>query len=154
MIWQVPVISQSSLYLCWEACGRMLFGWRYKNNPQCWKIYAQKAGIYTQVNQGLTEPRMDSFYRQLGIRSLKNPSGKNIRHALKWTPVIVTSTKQATGHAIVIIGHNGLTYSTINPCGVQVVDFGNPSGSSCTAASIPLKESEIENSLGEYIWYW
>ena len=30
-----------------------------------------------------SEQQMDLFYRQLGIRSLRNPPGENIRHALK-----------------------------------------------------------------------
>lgn len=154
MNWQVPVISQRTLSLCWEASARMLWGWRYKNSKQCWNMYSQKAGTYARINNGLSEQRMDVFYRQLGIRSLRNPSGKNIQHALKWSPVIVTSTKQAQGHALVVIGHNSRRYTVINPCAVQVVNFARPGSDSCTAASKPLHVSEIESQLGQYIWYW
>jgi hypothetical protein len=106
------------------------------------------------MNHGLLEGQMDVFYRQLDIRSLASPAGKNIRLALKWSPVIVTSTRQVRGHAMVVIGHSMGSYTVINPCAVQVVDFNQPSGDSCTAASLPLPEAEIDGSLGAYIWYW
>ena len=154
MAWQVPVISQRTLSLCWEACGRMLWGWRHKNNPQSQNMYSQRAGVYAQMNAGLSEQQMDKFYGQLGIRSLMNPLGKNIQHALKWTPVIVTSIRQVQGHALVVIGHNKGMYTVINPCAVQVVDFSQSGGDACTAASTPLPDSQIEGSLGQYMWYW
>lgn len=154
MAWQVPVFSQRTLALCWEACARMLWGWRYKNSAQSWNVYAQKSGAYGRMNVGLSEQQMDTFYRQLGIRSLKKPSGRNIRHALKWSPVIVTSIKQAQGHALVVTGHNSGKYAVVNPCAVQVVNFDEASGDLCTAASKPLPESEIDSALGQYIWYW
>ena len=154
MEWRVPVISQTTLSLCWEACARMLWGWRYKNTPKSWNAYTQKSGLYARMNQGLSQQQMDVFYRKLGIRSLRNPSGKNIRHALQWTPVIVTSIRQVQGHAMVVIGHNSGNYKIINPCGVQVVDFNQPGGDSCTAASMPFPERAIESTLGQYIWYW
>lgn len=154
MTWKVPVISQRTTSLCWEACGRMLWAWRKKSTPQSRKMYSLKAGTYGRMKQGLFEQQMDVFYRQLGIRSLKNPSGENIRHALKWTPVIVTSVDKGKGHAMVVTGHNKGKYSIINPCAVQVVNFATPSGDSCSAASILIPEQGIDKSLGQYIWYW
>lgn len=154
MAWKVPIIAQSTLSLCWEACGQMLWQWRNQNNPNLLNGYTKKAGKYAQMNMGLPEQQMDAFYRQLGIRSLKNASGKNIRHALKWTPVIVTLQGQGAGHAIVITEYNNRKYKIINPCGIQAVDFSNPSSNSCNATVILLPKSEIDNQLGQYIWYW
>lgn len=80
--WRVPIISQRTLNLCWDACGRMMWEWRYRNNPRMRNLYNQKAGNYARMNRGLSEQQMDIFYRRLGIRSLRNPLGRNVRHAL------------------------------------------------------------------------
>jgi hypothetical protein len=154
MAWQVPVISQSTLNLCWEACGRMLWGWRNRTTTQSWTNYATRAGAYARMNSGLSEQQMDSFYRQIGIRSLQGPQGKNIRHALKWSPVILTSVRQAQGHALVVVGHTSVNYTVINPCGVQAVDFDQAGADSCAAATIQLAASTVEAELGQFIWYW
>ncbi len=154
MSWQVPVISQRTPSLCWEACARMLWGWHHGNKPDSSNMYAKRAGNYTRMNQGLSEQHMDAYYRQLGIRSLQRPLGKNILHALQWSPVIVTSISQVQGHALVVIGYNSGKYEVINPCAVQMVNFGQPGEGSCTAASTMLPDSEIDNKLGKYIWYW
>ena len=149
----IPVFSQRTLALCWEACGRMMWHWRYRNNSQQRGKYNQKAGNYLSTTTGLTEPQMTTFYQQLGIRSLANPGGRNVRHALRWTPVIVTSLGQRTGHAMIVAGHNRGSYSVINPCGVQVVNFGG-GADSCSAATIPIAEAQLDGNLGTRIWYW
>jgi hypothetical protein len=154
MNWKVPVYSQRTLNLCWEACARMLWGWKYKNTPASMSNYIQKAGAYATLSQGLTEQQMDTFYRRLGMRSLRNPSGKNIRHALKWSPVIANQIKHQPWHALVVIGFNNRKYKIINPCGVEVVSFDQTGGDSCTASSSLIQESILENELGKYIWYW
>jgi Papain-like cysteine protease AvrRpt2 len=153
MTWRVPVLSQSTLNLCWEACGRMLWGWRHTTSPQSWTTYATRAGRFGTLNTGLAENQMDGFYLQLGIRSLQAPQGKNIRHALKWSPVIITSVHQAQGHAMVVVGHTGSAYTIINPCGVQAVDF-DTGVDSCSAATTPLPLATVDGALGQYIWYW
>jgi len=152
--WAVPIISQRSLYLCWEASGRMLWEWYFRSNATQRNKYAQRAGNYATMNQGLTEPQMDVYYKRLGIRGLKNARGKNVRHALKWTPVIVTSVDQTTGHAMVVSGHRNGKYTVINPCAQQVVDFENPNADRCTAGTLEIPEAQIDGKLGGYIWYW
>jgi len=151
--WTVPIISQRTLSLCWEACGHMLWNWRYKS-AEMRKRYTQKAGNYTKLNKGLQEQEMDKFYSRLGIRSLRNPKGRNVRHALKWTPVIVTSVGQGRGHAFVVAGHGSGKYTVVNPCFRQVVDFTNPNGDSCIAERNIMTEAAVDKMLGDYIWYW
>jgi hypothetical protein len=131
----------------------MLWGWRHTTSPQSWASYATRAGAYSTMNSGLSEGQMDTFYRQLGIRALQSPQGKNIRHALKWSPVIITSVRQAQGHAMVVVGHTGAGYTIINPCGVESVDFDTGSDS-CAAATTVLPSGTVETALGRYIWYW
>jgi hypothetical protein len=84
---------------------------------------------------------------------LKNAKGANLKHALKWTPVIFTDIDQVSGHAIVAIEHIGNYYTVINPCARQVVHFdGQPD--SCSGGTLPLTSAQVEGKLGQYIWYW
>ena len=155
MTHKVPLISQE-ISLCWEACGRILWGFYYGTNAKSWKNYATRAGNYAKMKQGLVEARMCVYYKKLGLRSLQNASGKNIRHALKWTPVIIPwiNASKTSGHAMVVIDHKNSKYTIENPCEIQIMDFDSPSGSSCTAKIKTVDESYIDNNLGQYIWYW
>jgi hypothetical protein len=63
--WQVPLISQTTVKLRWEACARMMWQWHYKN----FNGYASKAGDYSKLDKGLSEEEMDLFYKQLGPQS-------------------------------------------------------------------------------------
>ena len=76
--WTVPVDTQRAPNLCWEACARMMWVWRFKKLD----AYSKRAGTYLTLDRGLTEQQMDGFYKQLGLRSLAGPSGANLRHAL------------------------------------------------------------------------
>jgi hypothetical protein len=152
-IYRVPVFSQRTLNLCWEACGRMMWHWRYRNNPRRRAQYSSVAGNYLRLNTGLSESRMNSFYRQLGMRALPRARGANLRHALRWTPVIFTSTSRVSGHAMVLAGYSGGRYTVVNPCAIEVADFtGGPD--SCTAGTVPRTRAQVEGTLGNYIWYW
>jgi len=148
-LWQVPVHSQSSIKLCWEACGRMLWDWRFKSLAG----YNGQAGTFLNVATGLNESQMDVFYTQLGLRGLSAPQGKNLRHALSWTPVIFTNVNQATGHAMVLAGFNRLTrkYTVVNPCLYETVDFDS-GGDSCSAGTALRTVNEVEDSLGGRMW--
>ena len=148
-LYQVPALSQSTAKLCWEACARMMWQWRHKNLAG----YAAKAGAYLNISTGLTEIEMDKFYRQLGMRSLLNPKGANLRHALNWSPVIFTDTNQTGGHAMVLIGHQSGKYNVVNPCAVQSIDFGG-GANTCAAGTLSRTEAQVEGPLGKYIWYW
>src|SRR5258708_3990816 len=100
MAWIVPVFSQRTPNVCWEACARMMWHWRHKNLNN----YATKAGPYANRDTGLTQIQMDEFYKLLGMRSLSQAKGMNLRHALNWTPVIFTDIRQTAGHAMVLTG--------------------------------------------------
>ena len=86
MPWGVPVLSQKTASVCWEACARMMWQWRYADLTG----YSANAGAYASKDTGLTEDEMNKFDSQLGLRSLTKPKGANLQHALKWTPVIFT----------------------------------------------------------------
>ena len=152
--WTVPIISQKTLQLCWEACGQMMWQWKYRKNTSMRNLYLQRAGNYAKINRGLQETQMNKYYLRLGMRSLKNPSGKNVRHALGWSPVIVVSMDQAAGHAMIVTNYSGRKYQIINPCAVQTVSFGQSGGDMCSAGTTSLAGADVDNKLGSYIWYW
>jgi ABC-type bacteriocin/lantibiotic exporter with double-glycine peptidase domain len=150
-VWKVPVVSQKTAKLCWEACSRMMWEWRFKSD----KGYATKAKGCATLDKGLTEDEMDHFYKLLALRSLPSPVAANLRHALKWSPVIITSIQQSQGHAMVVAGFTHSKYIVVNPCAVESVDFDEEADSaSCQAKSLELSPSTVEGSLGKYIWYW
>jgi hypothetical protein len=153
MSYTVPVISQKTASMCWEACGHMMWDWYYRNNKTKLAQYTKKAGSYARMNKGLTENQMSPFYALLGLRVLKNPGGANVRHALKWTPVIVTSIDQQQGHAMVIAGFANGEYTVVNPCAVQTIDFSS-NANTCTGGTKKMKQNDIDSKLGTRIWYW
>jgi hypothetical protein len=55
--WHVPLITQKAVKLCWEACGRMMWRWHFKNLNG----YASKAGNYSKLDKGLIEEEMNVF---------------------------------------------------------------------------------------------
>jgi hypothetical protein len=129
----------------------MLWDWRFKSLAS----YSAQAGTFLNVTTSLNDAQMDSFYTQLGLRGLSAPKGKNLRHALSWTPVVFTSVNQAAGHAMVLAGFNQLTwqYTVINPCLHETVDFVS-GGDSCSAGTVPRTVNDVEGSLGGRMWYW
>jgi len=146
---RVPVLVQSTMSLCWEACARMMWSWRHRGL----RGYQRRAGRTLEIQAGLSEAQMDTFYRRLGMRSLRNPRPANLQHALNWSPVIFTSMNPQSGHALLATGYTGAAYLVANPCAVQVIDFGSESGS-CQAGSGPIPAPTVESHLGTFIWYW
>lgn len=154
MAYNVPVYSQSTINRCWEACGHMMWDWYYRNMRRQRARYATRAGRYATMDRGLSEQEMTRFYNRLGIRHLRNPRGTNVQHALRWTPVIVTSTSEVQGHAMVVTGFGNGSYNVVNPCAEMVVSFEEGATDSCTAGGVRLPQSQLESRLGGYIWYW
>jgi papain like cysteine protease AvrRpt2 len=150
--YRVPMISQTTEKLCWEACGKMLWLWRHKKILD----YGARAGAFATMNSGLVESQMDVFYKQLGLRALEKPRGANVRHALGWGPVIITSVDKATGHAMVVSGFDGRNYDIVNPCGVASMDFETDSNVTtvCDATVTTLAAQDVDTKLGTHIWYW
>lgn len=154
MTYNVPIHSQSTTNRCWEAAGHMLWDWLYRNDARMRGRYAARAGRYATLDRGLSEQEMTRFYSQLRIRSLRNPGGRNVRHALRWTPVIVTSMSQVQGHAMVVAGSSNGQYDVVNPCAEMVVSFEPGATDSCTAGTIRMNHADIDSRLGSRIWYW
>ena len=150
----VPPISQRTVKLCWEACGHMLWDWRHREDAGMRARYAQTAGHYTSLDTGLAAAQMDKFYRRLGLRSLWKAKGANVRYALQWSPVIVTSVLEQRGHAMVVAGTNNGQYTLINPCFLASFDFTQAANDSCSVGNTRMNEAELDGSLGEAIWYW
>ena len=131
----------------------MLWNWHYKDDKMR-VLYKDRAGSYANIDQGLTHDEMDKFYKVLGLRSLENPKGENVVHALKWSPVIATSVDQAAGHAMVVDGHAGRNYMVINPCAQMAITFDSDDNDSCTVGVIQLERTGFNRKLGKFIWYW
>ena len=147
-LWNVPAYTQRTPDVCWEACGRMLWDWRYRADPEMKSKYALKVRGIVNIVRRLSYAEVDIVYRRLGLRGLKNPQGQNVRHALTWTPVIVISVYPNLKHARVISGHINGRYSVIDPCGQN-------NGVKC----LGVTESEmaafvIDSRLGDFMWYW
>jgi len=156
MSWTVPVIPQRNPRLCWEACGRMAWAWRHINSPEVWSDYTRQAGVFPQMTSRITQEQMDVYYRQLGMRSFGSSSGASLQQALKVSPVVVTSTRKARGHAMVVIGYDMGNYSVIDPSRVYVVDYGEADGLEIPqrASPLPLSEPDVNSTLGPFIWHW
>ena len=148
-MWNVPMYGQRTPQVCWEACAHMMFDWRHAGNPAMNAGYAAMlAGIPLR---GLTHQEMNLVYARLGLRALQHPQGQNVRHALQWSPTIVTWTDQVLGHAMVIRGRANGRYVVLNPCAVQEVDENR---NTCAAGELNFAEAEVERKLGDFVWYW
>lgn len=150
VLWNVPAYTQTTAKLCWEACARMMWAWRFKNLSQ----YKNKAGAYANLDKGLTEIQMDVFYKLLGLRSLPEPTGKNLRYALSWSPVIFDGIDEGGAHAMVLVGFDGAKYTVINPCTAEVVDFEKDTSVCVGSGTKARTPTEVEQPLGRYMWYW
>ncbi|MEM9193830.1 MAG: papain-like cysteine protease family protein [Myxococcota bacterium] len=144
-----PIYSQDSLALCWEACARMMWGWKHQGLAR----YRTKAGAWATRRTGLTELQMDKFYRTLGMRSLGSPNIANVHHALHFSPVIFTIIGGQAGHAMLATGDEGGMLQVVNPCAVQSVNFGG-GADSCEAGAGNLAPGAVDKALGSLIWYW
>ena len=150
----VPIISQKTAYMCWEACGHMMWDWMYRTNAAKKAQYAKTAGKFAKLNTGLTGNQCEPFYKQLGLRVLKNASGANVRHALRWSPVVFSSVSKATGHMLIATGNANGTYTIVNPCAIMAIDFDTTSGGTCEAGATNLSQTQVDKELGHHIWYW
>ncbi len=131
----------------------MMWGWRWQTSGVKLGEYRAKAGAIAKLDRGLDDAEMTKFYESLGMRSLGKAKGSNVRYALAWTPVIITSVNEARGHAMIVSGRRGNLYTLINPAGVQTIDFtGGGDTQAVTETFQP--QSAIDRTLGPSIWYW
>jgi hypothetical protein len=152
--YRVALYTQSTIESCWEACGRMMWHWRHGNLDG----YQQAAGRYLQMRQGLSEPELDAFCRQLGIRSLSPATGTDLLRLLAKGPVCFVGADQKGKHAMVAVGYDlaAASYAVNNPCSVMSVNFDENDNStgSCQAGSTNLPFVAVEKELGRFLWYW
>jgi hypothetical protein len=154
--WDVPLFGQHTPQLCWEACARMMYAWKYSHlwPDERERQYARAAGGVLQLGRGLSEAEMDVFYRLgLGMRSLPEPKGANVRQALQWSPVVIVDRDEAFGHAMVVAHHEtpAGVYWIRNPCGVQEL---TEAAMTCDATHQRTPAAEVDPNLGRFIWYW
>ena len=163
--WNVPIYQQRTAELCWEACGHMMWDWHHRADKLRQSQYNLVLPGVANVNRGLNHREMDFVYKRLSLRSLQNPKGQNVRHALRWSPVVVTSADRRVGHAMVVTQHINGRYVVINPCSDQRVEFAlDPATGAVTdgtgrsvcgaATESSMPEAEIDRQLGQFIWYW
>ena len=151
---RVPMYSQPTIELCWEACGRMMWHWRRGSLNG----YQQAAGRYAQMSRGLSENELDAFCRQLGLRSLSPATGTDLLRLLAKAPVYFVGADQNGKHAMVAVGYDlaAASYAVNNPCSVMSVNFDENDNSigSCQAGSTNLSFVAVEKELGRFLWYW
>jgi hypothetical protein len=146
---KVPIFTQSTISLCWEAVARMMWAWKNMGLTG----YKERAGSYLNAAGGLSETQMDEFYRALGMRSMAGVSSGNLTHALTFSPVAFVLREGGFGHALCATGSNGGSILINNPCSQQVVDFETDSAS-CSASEVALSSKKVDSNLGRFIWYW
>ena len=159
--WEVELITQTTAKMCWEACARMMWQWknRAKSKADRDAEYRRAAGDYATANRGLSPSEMDTFFRQLGMRSTRGPTGPVLRQLLGRGPVTFIGGKSGYVHAMLAVCFSSReqTYTVMNPCSEESVTFdenGNDEAT-CTASSKrPLPVRAVDRELGAYVWYW
>ena len=156
--YKLSPISQKE-ELCWEACGKMLWEWKHNANTAMKGNYNNFAGMYFLMKKGgLNSTEMTKFYKRLGLRSYflqtgKGAKGHNVTHALKWSPVIVTTAHGQDGHAIIVIGHENGKYRVLDPCHTHTMNF-ETGANQCQAGETLVPDKEFDAALEPNIWYW
>jgi hypothetical protein len=150
--WAVPILSQKTGALCWEACARMVWHWKHGSMQG----YKAAAGRFLKRQDGLPQSEMDVFYKALGMRSIAHPGASDLQRALGRSPAIFTSIEKAAGHAMVAAGFVGGIYQIIDPCFEAVVTFNEDGSDSmvCTGGTTPRPAVAVEGPLGVFIWHW
>lgn len=152
-IHDVPLVSQPTEYLCWEACGRAMWLWHHHK-----KLigYDKKGASWVTLQKGLTFQEMTSFYTALGLRELGGATGAKLRNALGWSPVVCCRGDRVQGHAMVVKGLAGDRYFIMDPSGKLEVVFDEAGGATAspTAAITKIPRVEFEKTLYPKIWYW
>ncbi len=149
-LWNVEPQMQRTPDICWEATLRMMWHWRYKGDADKLGEYNRRLVNLVTVDRRLSDIQMDRLYLHFGLRSLANPQGKNVRHALGWSPVtVIVSDPQIGDHAVVISGSTADgRYVVVDPCGVH-------NRIECLAANETTRSAaDIDGKLGFFIWYW
>jgi hypothetical protein len=156
--YRIQIVSQKTEKTCWEACARMMWIWRHRNLAG----YSAAAGIYENLDQGMDDTNAIIFYTLcLGMRNLRFPKGANLRHALKWTPVIIMDRnrrRNSQGHVMVACAYDPVKhkYLVANPQQVEKISFdeaGNGTVTS-TAGLVWRPEKAVDAGLDTYMFYW
>jgi hypothetical protein len=149
---RVPLITQRTLALCWEAAGHMLYLWRHPGDEAG---YRTAAGSFLRRSTGLREDQLAAFYvSRLGMveRSTTQLTG----NLLARSPVITALGDDRTAHAVAIIGVETDDYRTFlisNPCLQEVIDFGSGAGS-CTGGEVEMSRDDLVARLRPRFWYY
>src|SRR5262245_16790798 len=155
MKYTVDPIAQRTKHTCWEACGRMMWNWRYRNDPGMLPRYEDKVFGWTNVDKGLDKIGMRTFFGLLKLRTLDPAHGYNVRFALQWTPVIVAyrGTPSEPGHIVVVSAFDGRDYTVIDPQGAINMD---PAAKDkyWDVSVFPQAKSSLDSGMERFIFYW
>jgi Papain-like cysteine protease AvrRpt2 len=155
--WPVRIFPQRTPYLCWEACGHMMWHYRYYGNDAG---YAAAARSYLTIDRGLLPAELNIYYVGcLGLSSLHRPSGSDLRRLLQSGPVVFFSASATGDHAMVAAGWNrgANHYEVANPFAGTTFNFDgqNQLASFASVGRLEFRStSRVESALGDYVWYW
>jgi ABC-type bacteriocin/lantibiotic exporter with double-glycine peptidase domain len=155
MQYQIDPIAQRTERTCWEACGRMMWNWRYRNDPGRLSYYANKVAGWTELDRGLDHVGLRAYFKLLELRTLDRTRECNVRFALKWTPVVVAfrGTPADPGHIVVISGFDGRNYTVVDPQGGINMD-PTVTDSFWIATATPEDKSSLDAGIEPFIFYW
>jgi hypothetical protein len=155
--YRVPLISQATPELCWEASGRMMWLWKHQGERSTVQEagYRSAAGTFTRINRGLSDSEALVYYNALGLRQARTVSKDIVKKLLAGSPVVFSDVNQARGHAMVAIYYCPVQriYTVNNPCGVQSMNIAS-GGGQCTATAVVLPAQTVEGNLGAFVWHW
>lgn len=155
MRWQVPLIGQTTIKTCWEACGHMMWLFRYPGDEAG---YRRQGGPTLTNMAGLSIPNTDTFYRSLGMQGSQHADLGFIDHQLELGPMIVLlGLTQGYVHAEVLVGLQNRRYILNNPQGVARISFNDEVDSTDTAD--PAQDATVQTCRASrfkepWVWWW
>jgi hypothetical protein len=160
MKFDMPYVYQASQVLCWEACARMMWMWKYESSPD--ERYTRVVDQFAKVNAGMDWNSLNqNIFVPLGIEGKPNATPANLQQQLQFSPVTITlpfvpsrpavNLGKGSGHAVIILELNSATqeYLVVDP--MTVIVPGKPMS---RGHALKLFARTVDAKIGHYIWYW
>ena len=156
----MPFAHQASQVLCWEACARMMWMWKYKKSPDA--RYAQVVDQFKMVNAGMDWNSLDfNIFRPLGMERKRHPGASDLRGQLRYGPVTTTlnyipsrpqiQLPKGSGHAVVVLSIEAASneYRLVDP-------LTNAVSSRILCRDYAIRELMriLDSRMGSYLWFW
>ena len=160
MKFDMPFVHQASQVLCWEACARMMWMWKFSKTPD--ERYTRIVDQFAKVNAGMDWNSLDfNIFRPLGMLGKSGATAGDLQRQLQFSPVTTTLTfipsnpgvslGKGSGHAVVVLELNAANqeYLVADPM------KGYVAGKVMSRThAIKLFARVLDQQLGNYIWYW